>query len=431
LIGFLFLPAPGGLTRGATESRSDDGQGSHPAAATERHTAPVPVPPPSAKAVDYYRSGNVLWVVNQLWGLLLPSAFLFTGLSARIRDWARRLGRYWFFAVCLYFIIFFSLYSLLSLPLTYYESYVRGHAYGMSNQTFGKWLGDALKMFVLGTVVGVVLLWVPYLLIRKSPRRWWLYTWLLAVPLVFVAVLVTPVWIEPLFNDFHEMENKALEAKILALAERAGIDSRRVYQVDKSVDTKAMNAYVTGFLGTKRIVIYDTLLKRFGDREVLFVMGHEMGHYVLGHIVQGMLFSCVLILIGLFVIRSVSGPLIVRFRARFGFNELADVASLPLVLLLVQVFTLVTTPGILAFSRHIEHDADRFGLEITQDNHAAAMGFVKFEQEDLGYPRPGWLYVVWRASHPPLGERIDFCNEYRPWQKGEPLRYGGLFRRPR
>ena len=412
LTGVILLLACCGRATGATGSRSE------PVPAS----APVAVPPPSQTAVDYYRSGNVLWVVNQAWALLLPCLFLFTGLSARLRDWARRLGRRWFFTVCLYFILFFFLYCLLSLPLNFYESYIRGHAYGLSNQTLGKWFGDALKTFVLGVVVGVLFLWVPYLLARKSPRRWWLYTWLLAVPLVFLAVLIAPIWIEPLFNDFHEMRNKELEGKILALADRAGISSDRVYEVDKSVDTKTMNAYVIGFLGTKRIVLYDTLLKRLNEREVLFVLGHEMGHYVLGHVVQGMLFTCALILVALCVIAWASWRLIVRFRHCFGFDDLADVASLPLVVLLVNVFMLVTTPGVLAFSRHLEHEADRFGLELTRDNYAAAMSFVKFEKEDLGYPWPGSLYVIWRASHPPLGERIEFCNEYRPWEKGEALR---------
>jgi len=130
-------------------------------------------------------------------------------------------------------------------------------------------------------------------------------------------------------------------------------------------------------------------------------------------------------------VHCTAGRLIRHFRSRWGFDGLADVASLPLIGLLVNVFSLAVVPVGLAFSRHIEHEADRFGLEITQDNRAAAMSFVRLQDENLSVPRPGLLYYLWRCSHPSLGERVDFCNAYRPWETGEPLMYGHLFRGPR
>jgi Zn-dependent protease with chaperone function len=267
------------------------------------------------------------------------------------------------------------------------------------------------------------------MLLKKSPRRWWLYTGILAVPFLFFVTLISPIWISPLFNEFGPMKDKALEAQILALAERAGIEGSRVYEVNKSVDTKAVNAYVTGFMDTKRIVLWDTIIAKLNEKELLFVMGHETGHYVLGHVVKLILFFSLLILISFYVIYRTAGGLIDRFKSRFGFDQLSDVASLPLIILLVNVFTLIITPIALTFTRYNEHQADRFGLEITQSNHAAAMAFVKLQQENLGNPRPGLLYKLWRASHPTLGERIDFCNTYRPWEKGEPLEYGEIFNR--
>jgi Zn-dependent protease with chaperone function len=124
-----------------------------------------------------------------------------------------------------------------------------------------------------------------------------------------------------------------------------------------------------------------------------------------------------------------SGAVINKFKDRFGFDQLSDIASLPLILLLTSVFSLVITPMALTFTRYQEHESDRFSLEITQSNHAAAIAFVKLQQENLGNPRPGLLYKLWRASHPTLGERIDFCNAYRPWEKGEPLKYSELFKK--
>ena len=105
-------------------------------------------------------------------------------------------------------------------------------------------------------------------------------------------------------------------------------------------------------------------------------------------------------------------------------------ASVPLILLLAQVTILLGSPVINAFSRHMEHEADRFALEITRDNRSAALGFVKLQEDNLSIPYPGWLSKVWRSTHPPIGERIDFCNSYRPWESGQPLRYGGLIRDP-
>jgi Zn-dependent protease with chaperone function len=418
-------------------------------------TAPVPVPEPSEKALSYYHSGIVLWIVNMIWGLLIPALFLFTGFSARIREWARQIGRKWFsgiswidnffypevilaplallgkalyFIAGVYFAIFLIINFAIDLPLSYYQGYTREHAYGLSNQTLGKWFGDQIIGLMIGIAVGFLFLWIPYLLIKKSPRRWWLYTGLLAIPFLILGILIAPVWIDPLYNKFAPMKNKELEAKILKLAERAGIEGGRVYEVAKSEDTKALNAYVTGFGATKRIVLWDTTIAKLDEDELLFVMGHEMGHYVLGHVWKSILFFSLLIIAALYAIHRTAEWLINKFHRRFGFTELSDIASLPLIILLFSAYLLIISPVALAFSRHHEHEADRFGLEITRNNRAAATAFVKLQQENLAVPRPHFLVKLWRASHPPLGERIDFSNEYRPWEKGEALRYGHLFK---
>jgi Zn-dependent protease with chaperone function len=394
----------------------------------EDETAPVAVPEPSEQAMRYYRSGNVLWFVEQAWSIAVLVLLLVTGLSASLRNAARRIGRNWFFTIVVYFALFTVVTTIVDLPLSYYTEYVREHAYGLSNQTFGKWFGDTLKSLGVACVVGALVMWVPYLLLRKSPRRWWLYTAIALVPFIVLANLVAPIWIAPLFNKFEPMQDKALEQKILSLAGRAGIDGSRVFQVNKSVDTKTLNAYVAGLFGTKRIVLWDTTLKRMTDRELLFVMGHEMGHYVLHHVWQAIAFSVLILAASLYVAYRTADAVIARYGNRWGFTSLADVASLPLLLLLMSAFGLVVMPLELAFTRHVEHEADRFGLEITQTNHSAGTAFVKLQQDALANPRPGLLYKIFRESHPPLGERIDFTNQYHPWTTGQPLEYGGRFK---
>lgn len=394
----------------------------------EDPNAPVPVPEPTEKALRYHRTGNVLWAVGILWGLAVPLLLLFTGASAKMRDWARKAGRKWFFVIALYAVLFTIVSWALDLPLAYYAGYVRQHEYGLSNQTLQKWWTDALKGLMVSAIMLPLILWVPYLLLRKSPRRWWLWSGLAAVPFIVLLLFVSPIWIDPLFNKFGPMKDKELEQSILDLAERAGIEGSRVFEVEKSVDTKAVNAYVTGFSDTKRIVLWDTIIAKLDRDELLFVMGHEMGHYVLKHVLQIIVFASIIVIVGLFAVHVTAQKLIARYGGRWGFSELADVASWPLVIVLFSVATFFLTPAVLALTRHNEHEADRFGLEITRNNRAAATAFVKLQEENLGVPRPGALYKLWRSSHPPIGERIDFINSYRPWEAGEPLRYEERFR---
>lgn len=390
--------------------------------------APVPVPEPSEKAMARYRSGVVLWLFDTAWGFIVPAVILLTGFSARMRNWASRVSRKRLLTIAIYFAIFSVVTFAIDLPRAYYEEFVREHAYGLSNQTFSKWLGDSLKGLVVGTLMGALFLWVPYLLLRKSPQRWWLYTAMAAVPFLVLTLLIAPIWIDPLFNTFGPMKNKGLETKILQLADRAGIEGGRVYEVDKSVDTNALNAYVAGVGGTKRIVLWDTIIARLDEPQLLFVMGHEMGHYVLNHIWKMLAIFSVLIAVMLYAVHRTAGAVIAWAHARFGFTELSDVASLPLIMLLFSLASFIASPLALGVTRHFEHEADRFGLEITRTNRAAALSFVRLQQDNLANPRPHWLVRLFRASHPTVAERIEFANTYRPWETGQPLTYEHLFR---
>ncbi|MGZ8392266.1 MAG: M48 family metallopeptidase [Gemmatimonadales bacterium] len=373
----------------------------------------VAVPEPSELAVHYYRSGNVLWAVSTGLSLLIPALLLFTGTSARLRRLAQRASRRWILTVAMYAVLFAVVTALLGLPLAYYAEYVRQHAYGLSNQSLGKWWGDWLKGVAVSGLGLALVLWIPYLLLRRSPKRWWLYAGLASIPVATFVLVVTPIWVDPLFNDFGPMKDKALEAQIVEQAGRAGIEGSRVYQVDKSVDTKRVNAYVTGLGSTKRIVLWDTILARLEPKQVLFVTAHEIGHFVLGHTLMFIFGAAGLITVSLYVVHRLAGTLIARFSRQFGFSQLSDVASFPLLVLLGSIVSLVLGPALLALSRYQEHAADRFALELTRDNHAAATTFVRLQEENLSVPRPGRFYMLWRGSHPALGDRIDFANRWK------------------
>ncbi len=391
-------------------------------------STPVPVPEPTPLAIQYHRSGTLLWVFARVWDIAVPLVLLVTGLSARMRDIARRIGKFWYFTVGIYAILFLAIVFLVDLPLRYYAGFVRAHAYGLSNQTFARWFGNSLKGLAVEMAGVFVFAWVPFYVIRRLPKTWWLVTGLLMVPFLAFQVWIDPIWIEPLFNDFERLadsrpanaakpgvDRQALERAILALAEKSGITADKVYVVNKSVDTGTVNAYVVGLLGTHRIVLWDTTLEKLDEREILAIMGHEMGHYVLGHVVWTILASSVIWIAGLYWTDRAGRWVIARYHRRLGVDSLADVASTPLLLVLMGLSSIALAPPALAYSRYHEHEADRFSLDLTHMNHSTARAFVDIQRENLAVPRPTLIEKLWRSSHPSLAERIEFCNDYRAW----------------
>ena len=388
--------------------------------------AQVEVPPATEEAMRYYWSGNYLYIARIIWSLLVPAALLYFGLAGKIANFAERFGKntVLFYAVSLpiNFVVVMGIIFLADLPLEYYGGYVRQHAYELSNQSLGRWFSVYLIGFLQLAVIGSLVIWIPYLLLRNAPKTWWIWTGILICPFLFLMAMIVPVYLDPMINDFGPMQDKELETDILALAERSNIEGSRVFEVNMSEDTKAVNAYVTGFMNTKRLVLWDTILAKLNRDELLFVMGHEMGHYVLNHVVHGVLLTSALFLIGLFIVHKVSRGILTRFGGRLGFDSLGHPGSLLLLIFLMQIISLVMNPIGNAYSRHVEHESDRFGLELTQLNEAAATAFVTLQAENLGNPYPGPIYVFFRASHPPIGKRIEFMNSYKPWETGEPLK---------
>ena len=308
--------------------------------------------------------------------------------------------------MALYAALFLGLEFLINLPWRYCTGFVRLHAYGLSVESSGRWLGDGLKGLGVEVVGAGLFLWIPYLLMARSPRRWWLYTGLLALPFSAFSAFLAPIAVDPLFNDFGPMKDARLEARIDALARRAGIDGGKIFEVDKSRETTTVNAYVTGLGGTKRIVLWDTLLAKLDEDEVLVVMGHEMGHYVLNHVAMGLALSSVGTILALFLIHHAATRLIRKYRGRLGFDRLSDVASAPLILMLAQVTIFLGSPAINGLSRSMEHEADRFALEITRTSRAAATGFSKLQRDNLAIPYPGSDLGA-LAVDPPPDRRAD------------------------
>ena len=203
----------------------------------------------------------------------------------------------------------------------------------------------------------------------------------------------------------------------------AGIENENIFEVDKSKDTNEVSAYMVGIGPCKRIVLWDTIIKQLPTDQILFVVGHEMGHYVLNHIWWFLLYFSVFSFLIFYLIYKLSKLLVAKYHARFGFKNVSSIASLPLLLLLTQSIMFISSPISNLCCRYQEHEADRFGLELLQNNPTAAKGFVTVQMKDLINPYPGTFYKIFMADHPPLGERVAFCNTYSPWSQGQPLKY--------
>jgi Zn-dependent protease with chaperone function len=373
----------------------------------------------------YWRTQVFLAFVSPLVSIGVALLVLFTGLSARLRDIAATLSS----SRWLQLLVFFTLYTLIvyvvTFPLDWYEGYALEHQYGLSTQTFAAWIADEGKELLVGVVLLAVvpILWLAYRRIEKSPRRWWLWFAVATLPLVLAVALIEPVVIDPLFNQFTPLHDQQLKTKILALAERAGIPGRKVYEVDKSKQTKTLNAYVNGFGASQRIVLWDTTLQAMSEDEILYVMGHEMGHYKLAHIWKGIALSSLGSFALLWIAFRIANASVRRYGARWGFRELHDPASLPLLLGILMALVFVSQPISNAVSRRIENEADVFGLEITHDNDAAARAFLKLGAQNKSNPDPpAWIRLA-LYTHPTLADRVRLALAYRPWAEGKPNRF--------
>ncbi len=383
------------------------------AAATSDETALYPMSPErKAKLISYSRFKNTWRFVSFFISIGLLALILFTGLSAKMRDYAQRM-RIRFFAVWLFWALFSVVDYLLNLPFAIYRSFVVESNYGFMNQTFMQWWGEDLLGLLIGITLGIVPVWFFYWLVGRM-KRWWLAFSIGAIPFAVLLIVIVPVLIAPLFNKFEPLKDKQLEAEILALAESAGIEGSDIFQVDGSKQSTKIGAYVTGLFGTKRIVLYDTMIDNFTTDEIKYVMGHEMGHYLMNHLWWGLGVAIIFILFALWLMDKTIHCVIRRFRTRFRFEQLSDIASLPLVLIFAIVISFVFQPITNSASRYMERQADKFGMDITDvSGETAVIAFDKLSVFNLSDPDPHPLIEFWFYDHPALKKRMESVRNYR------------------
>ncbi len=391
-------PAPTGAAAITSTAEHFD-----PVAATSAYLAKVP-PDKKAKSDAYFEGGY--WLI--LWDFL-ASSFVFilllaTGWSARMRDWAERVTRFKPIHTFIYWAEFLVFISVLTFPLGVYEGFVREHKYGLATQTFGPWLGDQLKGLAVGLVFGGLLLMALYGIVRRLPRTWWI--WGAATSLVFLTffALIAPVYVAPLFNKYTRLEDPAIRDPILSMARANGISAKDVYVQDASRQSTRISAFVTGFLGTERIVLNDNLLKRCSVAEIESVMGHEMGHYVMHHAYKGLMFFGIIMVLAFAFLSRSSEWALKRWGDKWRTHSAGDLAALPLFAFLILAYLFVLTPIDNSYSRTEEYEADIFGLNAARLPDAEAE--VDLKLADYRKLDPGTLEEIIFYDHPSGRVRI-------------------------
>ncbi|GAA0528866.1 Zn-dependent protease with chaperone function [Rhizomicrobium palustre] len=360
---------------------------------------------------------NWFWAGGQILSLAIPALVLFSGLGARLRHWAAFLARgNWYGTITLMAVFFLALNAVLVLPYDVWHRY----AVRSSFPGAGWWIGEGIG-FLVRCVAAALFYWLPYLLIARSPKYWWAYAAAASIPATFIALIVLPVWVDPLTTSYKPLADQNLYTEIESMSARCRVAHIPVF-------VGGNDTTVVGLGPTSRIILGTDLLRGPKD-QLIFTVGHELKHYLLGDNYKSILVIFAILLLGFYLTHVLGNALIARFHARFGFSELSDPASLPLGIFILTLSWLCALPLFNAYGRHIEFEADRFGLELTHENHGLAQ--LELDAISMGdVPDWGPFFRIFRATHPTDGERIRFANSYRPWARGERPVYADVCKQP-
>lgn len=366
--------------------------------------------PARAKSDAYFEGGYWLILWNAVVAVLVYGALLPSGFSARMRDLAERRVRRTWLVPGLYGVLFTLVSFLLFLPWTIYTGFVREAQYDLMSQTFGAWLIDQLKMLGVSLVVNALLFTAIYAVIRRFRRAWWAVGTAVMISFLTIGLLLGPVFIEPLFNRYTEMPAGPLRDRIVAMAEAHHIPADHIYVADASRQTKRISANVAGLGPTIRIALNDNLLNRTSPDEVAAVMGHEMGHYVLGHIWRLLLWFALAVLVIFFALSRLAPRLIAR-HPRWGVRDVADPAGAPLLLAITSVLVALATPYISTVTRLSESEADHFGLDAARAPDGFATAAIRLSEYRKLEPGPVEEFVFF--DHPSGATRVRMSMQWK------------------
>ncbi|WP_421384111.1 M48 family metallopeptidase [Bacillus salacetis] len=360
---------------------------------------------------EYSKIKNLLFFLSTPYEWLFYFIILILGVSRAFERWSEATSKFRILQTAIYLFWLSLLSNVVIFPFQYI-SFRISKAYDISTQSFSQWMKDELTDFWVNYLTMFIIITVLYLLIRKFPKRWWLAAWGLSVPFSIFMMFIQPVLIDPLYNEFTPLQDKVLEEKILAIADRANIPADHVYEVDMSSKTNALNAYVTGVGSNSRIVLWDTTINKLSEKEILFVMAHEMAHYVEKHIYIGIALYLVFSFFGLWIAAKLMNHLVRKHGDDLKVNKVSSLSSLPLFLLITSMLMFTISPFSNFISRYQETRADRYAIEMTGDKEAAISSFQELSRVGLSQVNPPLLVKFFRYGHPTMLERLIMLQEY-------------------
>jgi len=362
----------------------------------------TPVQADSADAHRYNRTRRWLGIADFAVGLAFLIVLLVTGWSGALRDLAYRLGaQNYTLAVFLYLLLLLTIGKALGLGLDYFGFRLE-RKFKLSNQRLSSWLWDEAKGFLVGLVLGSILVELLYFTIRQSPQRWWFIAWALFMGLFVLMAQLAPVVLFPIFYKFEPLENEDLRRRLVVLSERAGTRVRGVYRWKLSEKSKKANAALTGLGNTRRIILADTLLDNYTPEEIEAVLAHELGHQVHRHILKGIFVHAVITFLGFWAANWALHYAVDQHM----FEQISDFANLPLLVLVSTVLSLVLMPALNAYSRFNERQADQYAFESVASIVPFISSMNKLAEQNLAERTPSKL-VEWAFhSHPAIARRV-------------------------
>lgn len=356
-------------------------------------------------STEYSRIKEFLFFLSTPFEWMVIFFFLISGLSKKVEIFSARKTSIRMLQIAIYYF-FFSVFVYVSMLPFQLVGYKVSKVYNISVQPFTGWMKEQLLDFAVNFVIMLVVVQTLLYLIKNGKNRWWIYSWLLSIPFTLFLSFIQPVILDPLYNDFTPIQNKQLEEKILAMAKEANIPVEQVYEVEMSDQTNGLNAYVTGIGSNARIVLWDTTLERLSDDEILFIMAHEMSHYVNKHIYWGMGFGILLTFFGLCSINKT----IRKLRGRWRGLE-SSFALIPVFLLMTSLLTFIASPLTNLFSRYEEEVSDAYAVSMTGDKEAGIQTFQSLSKAGLSEVNPPTLVKIFMYTHPTIFERITTLQE--------------------
>ncbi len=358
-------------------------------------------------AKKYEKIKLIVNITESVISFIVLILFLWFGYSKRLEVYSFSFTSNPYIALIIFGLVIGLFSSTVSFPIEYVFGYRLEHKFGLSNLSFSGWLWEKAKAALVGSIIAAPIAFLFYWLI-SSYELWWLYlaciVWVYSILLAQIA----PVLIFPLFYKFTPIENEELKQKLMDLCNNAGFKVSGIYKFNMSKTTKKANAAFTGMGKTKRIILGDTLLETFTEREIETVFAHELGHYKRGHIVKNIFISLFGTLIGLFIMSQIY----IKLLPVFGFSHPWEIGALPLLAVIAAIYRFFTGPITSAISRKFEFEADRFAIDTTRDIASLESTMKKLAEQNLANEEPNKLVEFWTYSHPSIKRRIEAAEKY-------------------